>query len=133
MQQVLDYIAIGIGSLAVLIIIYGVILGLIELVRVEWASLRKGEWKAIKFERIRFDIGFHLLLGLEFLIAADIVRTVVRPSLDELAVLGGIVAIRTVISYFLGRELSQQRNHSSGPLSRIYRRSATTPDKPEPK
>lgn len=54
---------------------------------------------------MRWDLGFHLLLGLEFLIAADIIRTIVHPSLQELAILGSLVAIRTVISYFLNKEI----------------------------
>jgi uncharacterized membrane protein len=49
-------------------------------------------------------------LGLEFLIAADIIRTIIRPTLEELAILGGIVVIRTVISYFLGKEIGQRKS-----------------------
>jgi uncharacterized membrane protein len=55
---------------------------------------------------VRYDVGYHLLLGLEFLIAADIVNTVVEPTLEELAILGGIVLIRLVLGFFLHRELS---------------------------
>ncbi|MBI4332852.1 MAG: DUF1622 domain-containing protein [Chloroflexi bacterium] len=112
-QQALDYIALGIGSIAGLIIIYGVVLGTGELVRHEWRRFATDEEKAFAFEKVRYDIGFHLLLGLEFLIAADIMRTIVRPSLEELAILGGIVAIRTVISYFLGKEIDRGRRGSS--------------------
>lgn len=114
MQQALDYIALGIGSIAGLIIIYGVVLGTGELVRYEWRRFGTEDEKTVAFEKIRYDIGFHLLLGLEFLIAADIMRTIVRPSLEELAILGGIVAIRTVISYFLGKEINRQdRGHGT--------------------
>ena len=48
-----------------------------------------------------------LLMGLEFMIGADIVRTLIRPSLQELAVLGSMVAIRTVISFFLNKEMAK--------------------------
>ena len=110
MQQVLDIITLVIASIAGLVIIYGVILGIIELIQVEWQRFRTREVeKSFTFEKIRNDIGFHLLLGLEFLIAADIVRTIIRPNLEELAILGGIVVIRTTISYFLGREINQQK------------------------
>ena len=110
MQQILDIITLVIASLAGLVIIYGVILGLIELIQVEWQRFRTRDVeKSFTFEKIRNDIGFHLLLGLEFLIAADIIRTIVRPTLEELAILGGIVIIRTTISYFLGREINQQK------------------------
>lgn len=108
MQQVVDYVALGIGVIAALIIVYGVILGTIELVRAEWHGLVAHEGKPAIFERIRYDIGFHLLLGLEFLIAADIIRSIMRPTLEELAILGGLVVIRTVISYFLGKEIRRK-------------------------
>ncbi len=108
MQQVIDYITLGIASIAGLIIVYGVFVGFVKLIRVEWYRYRSKEVETSKaFEGIRYEIGFHLLLGLEFLIAADIVRTIIKPSLDELAILGGIVVIRTVISYFLGKEINQ--------------------------
>jgi len=110
METALDYVTLVIGSIAGLIIVYGVIRGLIDLIRVEMSSLKSARDTSVTFERIRYDIGFHLLLGLEFLIAADIIRTILRPTLDELAILGGIVAIRTVISYFLGKEVEQHRD-----------------------
>ena len=109
MQQVVDYIALSIGAMAALIIIYGLILGLVELVRVELhGGITVQEGKPSVFEGIRYDIGFHLLLGLEFLIAADIIRSIMRPTLEELAILGGLVVIRTVISYFLGKEIRRK-------------------------
>ena len=113
METVLDYVALVIGSIAGLIIFYGVVRGLIDLVRVEIGSLKSARDTSASFERIRYDIGFHLLLGLEFLIAADIIRTILEPTLDELAILGAIVAIRTVISYFLGREVDQHRDRQT--------------------
>ncbi len=105
--NVLEYISLGIGIVAVITIIWGVIKGSLELVRVELSKPQMRGEKHISFEQVRYDIGTHLLLGLEFLIAADIIRTIVRPSLEELAILGSIVVIRTVISYFLGKEIRQ--------------------------
>jgi len=47
-----------------------------------------------------------ILLGLEILVAADLVRTVaVTPTLESVAVLGGIVLIRTVLSFSLETEI----------------------------
>ncbi len=106
-QSVLNYVSLAIGGIAILVIIYGIGVGLIEFIRAELRNLRVSRARSFNFQNIRHDIGFHLLLGLEFLIAADIIRTVIRPNLEELAVLGGIVAIRTVISYFLGKEINQ--------------------------
>ncbi|HEU0203989.1 MAG TPA: DUF1622 domain-containing protein [Burkholderiaceae bacterium] len=59
-----------------------------------------------RYQRYRQDIGRALLLGLEVLVAADIIRTVAfTPTLDSVAVLAIIVAIRTFLSWSLGLEL----------------------------
>jgi uncharacterized membrane protein len=58
------------------------------------------------FSRYRSNLGRAILLALEFLVAADIVNTVaIDPTLDSLAVLAGIVAIRTFLSFSLEVEL----------------------------
>jgi len=54
----------------------------------------------------RSSFGRSILLGLEFLIAADIINTVaVRPTLESVAVLAGIVLIRTFLSFSLELEI----------------------------
>ena len=59
-----------------------------------------------RYRRFREDIGRGILLGLEFLVAADIIRTVaVAPSLSNVLVLGLIVVIRTFLSMALQVEL----------------------------
>ncbi|HEU0203992.1 MAG TPA: DUF1622 domain-containing protein [Burkholderiaceae bacterium] len=59
-----------------------------------------------RYQRYRQDIGRALLLGLEVLVAADIIRTVAfTPTLDSVVVLAVIVAIRTFLSWSLGLEL----------------------------
>ena len=55
----------------------------------------------------RQQLGRSILLGLEFLVAADIIRTVaVTPDARSVAVLGGIVLIRTFLSYSLQLEVT---------------------------
>jgi len=61
-------------------------------------------------EAIRQQLGAHLLLGLEIFIAADIISSVVSPSWDKVGILAAIVAIRTVLSYFLRREVRQTKD-----------------------
>lgn len=58
------------------------------------------------YKLYRQDIGRAILLGLEVLVAADIIRTVaVTPTLESVAVLAGIVLIRTFLSFSLEVEL----------------------------
>lgn len=57
-------------------------------------------------ETLRAHLGRSILLGLEFLVAADIINTVaVEPTLSSLAVLAGIVLIRTFLSFALEVEI----------------------------
>ncbi len=56
--------------------------------------------------KLRSGLGRAILLGLEFLVAADIINTVaVQPTLGSVAVLAGIVAIRTFLSFSLETEI----------------------------
>lgn len=59
-----------------------------------------------RYQRLRRDLGRAILLGLEVLVAADIVRTVAtEPTLNGVLVLALIVAIRTFLSWSLALEL----------------------------
>ena len=59
------------------------------------------------YDAFRRQLGRSILLGLEFLVAADIIRTVaVTPTAQSVAVLGGIVAIRTFLSFSLQVEMT---------------------------
>ncbi len=58
------------------------------------------------YRALRHSLGRSILFGLEILVAADIIRTVaVEPTLQSVTVLGGIVAIRTFLSFSLEVEL----------------------------
>ena len=59
------------------------------------------------YRRYRQQLGRSILLGLELLVAADIIRTVaVTPTLTSVAVLAGIVLIRTFLSFSLELEIT---------------------------
>lgn len=59
-------------------------------------------------ESIRLGLGRTLGLGLEFLLAADILSTAVAPTWDAIGKLAAIATIRTLLNYFLARELRQE-------------------------
>ena len=66
---------------------------------------RQGNRKAL-VANFRSSLGNSILLGLEFLVAADIINTVaIEPTLRSLAVLAGIVLIRTFLSFSLEVEI----------------------------
>ncbi len=99
-----DYMSLAIGLIGVAVVIWGVALGLWEFIRGQYLALRNKT--PVPLDDIRYELGRYLLLGLEFFIAADVVHTIVQPTLEEVAVLAAIVIIRTIISYFLNREMA---------------------------
>jgi uncharacterized membrane protein len=72
------------------------------------------------YDQYRSSLGRSILLGLEFLVAADIIGTVaIEPTLNNLAVLAGIVLIRTILSFSLEVEIEgrwpwQKGRHNAG-------------------
>lgn len=69
-------------------------------------------------EDVRLRLGRWLALALEFLLAADILRTAVAPSWSEIGQLAAIAAIRTALNYFLQLEIDNaaaRRQQGSGP------------------
>ena len=109
-MQVLHYISLGIGIIGIAIIVWGTFRTLVRGVILEFTKCRF-KHTCCEREGLRREFGSYLLLALEFLIAADIVGTISHPTLEEVAVLGSIVAIRTVISFFLNREMQIAREH----------------------
>jgi len=107
----LHHISVGIGGLGAVVIGYGVLNGLIRFIRAELRMLR-GFKAAPERQQLRQALGDYLLLGLEFLIAADIIVTLMAPDLQSLLILGAIVVVRTLISVSLQFELRHDReNH----------------------
>ena len=71
------------------------------------AAVRFGRHETSVYRRFRQQLGQTILLGLELLVAGDIVRTVAtEPTLTSVTVLGVIVLIRTFLSFSLEVELT---------------------------
>jgi uncharacterized membrane protein len=103
-MHILDVIAAAIAYVAVGVIVWGGVRTLWRGMVLEFTKCRQ-EHTCCEREGLRREFGSYLLLALEFLIAADVVNSISQPTLKEMALLGSIVAIRTVISFFLNREL----------------------------
>ncbi len=106
LRSVVEYAVSGIGLLAVVIALWGVGVGLAQLVRVERARLA-GRDHGAESARLRHVLGFYMLLTLSFLVASDILETLVLPTLQHLAVLGGVMALRVVAGFTLAHELRE--------------------------
>ena len=92
--EVIEGIGKAIDAIGVAVIAGGAILAVFLTI----GRIRQEDSGAYEFFRRR--LGRAILLGLEFLVAADIIRTVaVTPSAESVAVLGGIVLIRTFLAF----------------------------------
>ena len=88
-----------IDAAGVLVVVVGIVVAAIRL-------LIKSSAPLDTYKQFRQDLGRGILLGLEFLVAADIIRTVaVTPTLESVLVLGLIVVIRTFLSLALQMEV----------------------------
>jgi uncharacterized membrane protein len=59
---------------------------------------------SLNYKIIRGGFAARIILGLDFLIASDIMSTIGHPDLNEVLILGGIVLIRTVLTIILSQE-----------------------------
>ena len=99
LQTFIHYAVTLIEAMGVLVIVLGLVLGGI------YTLLRMGKGDGGIFRSYRIQIGRSLQLGLEFLVAADIIRTVtVRPTMQEVLTLGLLVLIRTLLSWSVSVE-----------------------------
>lgn len=110
----LNFLATLISIVSLLIVVYGTLIAFYAFISNELKRFT-GKYSPLNIRRLRATLGTYLLLGLEFLIASDILKTVLEPGLNELAVLGGIVVLRTVLSIFLNKEIRELQTEEQQP------------------
>ena len=106
--QVLNIVVTGINLVGITVVLWGFVVAAIGFARIKLHRHRTPYFLK-ETNKIRAILGIYILFGLEFMIAADIIHTFIKPSQEDLIVLATIVGIRTVISYFLGREVDEAR------------------------
>lgn len=111
-MEILTQIANIISYVSLAIIAYGSLIALFQFIGNELRRF-KGTYTASNISVIRLNFGYYLLIGLEFLIASDIIHTILNPDPEDLAVLGGIVVIRTLLTFFLNKEIQQGKTVNS--------------------
>lgn len=103
LHNVVNGIYLTLNVIGALITLRGVFVSLPEFLKKEFAKE-----DSIKLnEAIRIKLGSYLVLALEFFIAGDIIKTIIAPSWESLGILGAVVFIRTILSYFLGKDLKK--------------------------
>ncbi|WP_290742840.1 DUF1622 domain-containing protein [Amaricoccus sp.] len=101
---VLETAASVIEVFAIVVLLNGLARFAVAYVASELAARDRAASRA-RLNRGRLDLSRYILAGLEVFIVSDIVRTVISPTFEELAVLAALVAIRSAVSFFLEREM----------------------------
>ena len=102
-SEIASYIALVIEAGAVLVVAFGAAQALIG---VAAAVLGKSA-DEMEGRQIWIRFATWILLALEFALAADLVRTAVAPTWDDIAKLAVIATIRTMLNYFLARDIAE--------------------------
>lgn len=101
-RELVHIAVLAMEVVAVAIIVAGLVVGL---VRFAWEGVRPAT-RADAYHRFKVWMGRALLLGLEILVAADVVNTVaLEPTLDSVLALGLLVVIRTFLGWSLVVEI----------------------------
>jgi uncharacterized membrane protein len=103
-HNLINSISFALNIIGALITIWGIVVSLFAFLKKE--LLNRGEVIQLN-EVIRIRLGSYLVLALEFFIAGDIVKTIITPTWQSLGILGAIVVIRTILSYFLTKDIKK--------------------------
>lgn len=93
LTDIIDFIGVLIISVGVVYSIVRFFVGLF------------GKAKPITIDIVRLELGRSITLAVEFLLAADIIRTMIAPDYYSVGILASLVVIRTILIYFLNIEL----------------------------
>lgn len=110
-KEIAGFIALAIEAAAVLVVSYGAVQALAGVV----ASAFSRSADEMRGREIWLRFATWILLALEFALAADLVRTAVAPTWDDISKLAVIATIRTMLNYFLAKDIAEfDRAQESG-------------------
>ena len=103
----LEGVSAAIDVLATLLLLIGALRFTLNVLRAELS--REGTDRVRRTNRGRIELGRYILAGLELLIVSDIIHSALSLAIADVVYLGLLVLIRSLISFFLDRELGQLR------------------------
>lgn len=109
-ERWLEFSAVIVDLVGVVVVLIGFGVGAVGFVMASIKSHHRADQYAA-IQHARCSLGSYLLFGLELMIVSDVLRTVLSHTLEDLSALGLLVVIRTLIAYFLGREIAEIRAH----------------------
>lgn len=104
------YVALALNVVAIVVIAAGAVAAVAGIVA---AILKRQATNGPESREIWLDFARWLVAGLTFQLAADIVETVVAPTWNDIGRLAAIAVIRTLLTYFLDRDIDTVRERRS--------------------
>ncbi len=112
LQNIFEWLELIIDVSAAFIMVLAFVVAVFSYFRITFRKNR-GNY-VMQMQLVRCELGVKLVFALELLIISDLLHTTVSRSMDDMAIVGALVVIRTVISYFLNKEISEVSAEISG-------------------
>ncbi|MEG0238473.1 MAG: DUF1622 domain-containing protein [Clostridium sp.] len=110
-RNILHFFVTSLQWLSVIVIIYGVIIQFTGFMKSE-ITCKDRKLAVEKVIVLKNFLGTYILFALEILIGADIIESILDPSINHILSLAALVIIRTIISYFLNKEIESKDKNS---------------------
>ena len=111
-HKTLEWLILILQGISVTVIIYGVLLTIFKFFKIEFSKENR-ILKIKSLNKAKNFLGSYILLGLEILVCSGIILSILKPTLYDILLLGSTVTLRTVISYFLKKELKSSNGNSN--------------------
>lgn len=111
-HKTLEWLILILQGISVTVIIYGVLLTIFKFFKIEFSKENR-ILKVKALNNAKNFLGSYILLGLEILVCSGIILSILKPTLYDILLLGSTVTLRTVISYFLKKELKSSNANSN--------------------
>jgi uncharacterized membrane protein len=102
---VLEWLALAVDVVAAIVMVLAFLVAVVG-----FATASFGAWPVERIRQIqmvRCGLGVKLVFALELMIISDLLHTIVSRTMDDLLFLAALVLIRTVVAYFLNREIQE--------------------------
>ena len=100
LQEIVSYLIIIIEGCGAVVIFVGAIKAIIG-----YAKRCVINKDAVEISTLRLQLGQSMVMALEFQVAADILKTGISPTWQDILLLAAIIALRTILNYLLEREI----------------------------
>jgi len=107
LHSIVEWTTFAIDGVASLIMVWGFVVAVFAFLQISFRVA--GAERIQRLQLVRCDFGVKLVFALELMIVSDVLHSAVSRSLEDLYFLGAIVLLRTVLGFFLNREIQEVR------------------------